>query len=157
MKDKIVPEVTLAMSNAVQVSNKLHITMKTKLTNQGQFLMRTFQKQLFLSDICIWQDLYREGARKFLIVNIPSIGCLPAVKALASSGPLNSTDKIGCMRAYNDLVDIANLGIEKILSELSSKLQRVHISIGDLYGFIKEAIRHPAKYGIHGYFFSDLC
>ncbi|KAG9445020.1 hypothetical protein H6P81_016360 [Aristolochia fimbriata] len=93
------------------------------------------------------QDLHKEGAKNFMVFNIPAIGCTPLLLTLASPGPYNSTDAMGCLKDYNELVRFFNHELEKVLSYLNLQLKESKIMVADIYGFMLEAIAHPSKYG----------
>ncbi|KAJ8621471.1 hypothetical protein MRB53_030000 [Persea americana] len=93
------------------------------------------------------QDLHREGARNFMVFNVPAIGCTPLLLTLASSGAYNSTDGLGCLKEYNGVVEFANLELGKALNALHHQLEDITIMVADLYAFMLEAIANPTRYG----------
>ncbi|XP_068664282.1 GDSL esterase/lipase At4g01130-like [Aristolochia californica] len=110
VKENIVPQVTAAISKAVQ-------------------------------------DLHREGAKNFMVFNVLAIGCIPTLLTLASPGPYNSTDALGCLKDYNELVQFSNHELEKALSTINQQLKDTNIMVADIYGFMLEAVGHPSNFG----------
>lgn len=92
------------------------------------------------------QDLHNEGAKNFLVINIPAFGCIPLFLA-SSAGPFNATDKIGCLKGYNELARFSNLELDKALFNLNQQLPEIVIAIGDIYAFMIDIFRHPSNYG----------
>ncbi|XP_043693829.1 GDSL esterase/lipase 7-like isoform X4 [Telopea speciosissima] len=86
------------------------------------------------------QDLYKLGARKFVVFNIAAIGCIPS--ALSSK---NLTS--GCVEDENQLVSIYNEGLPDMLHELNASLKGSTFVLGDLYGLIYDLNQTPYKYG----------
>lgn len=84
---------------------------------------------------------YQAGARKFLVVNVPSIGLLPSVRllnpALAGLGGPADTATI----QYN-------LGLAGTVGLLRNDLSDVQILEFDLYALIKEIYLHKEDFGL---------
>ncbi|KAK9091499.1 hypothetical protein Sjap_024676 [Stephania japonica] len=94
------------------------------------------------------QDLHKEEAKNFLIFNVPAVGCMPMVLAMASQGPFNSTDKMGCLKEYNAVADFGNKELEKSLINIKKHEKDINVMvIADLYSFYLDAIKSPASYG----------
>ncbi|KAF6150243.1 hypothetical protein GIB67_000117 [Kingdonia uniflora] len=92
-------------------------------------------------------DLHKEGAKNFMIVDIPAIGCMPSTLALASQGPYNSTDQWGCFEEYNDIEYFANKEVKKSIGNIKQQLEDVEIKVFSIYNFTLEAMANPTKYG----------
>ncbi|KAF6150246.1 hypothetical protein GIB67_000120 [Kingdonia uniflora] len=92
-------------------------------------------------------DLRKEGAKNFMIFDIPAIGCTPLALTLASQGPFNTTDQWGCLEEYNDIVHFANKELEESISSLKQQLEVVEIKVVSLYKFFSEAMSNPTDYG----------
>ena len=80
--------------------------------------------------------LYSQGARNFLLVNVPDIGITPAVKQL---GPIIASVATQLTNGFNLELDIMinyfnNIGID--------------VRILNLYNLLNEIIADPASYGI---------
>ncbi|XP_077241718.1 GDSL esterase/lipase ENOD8-like [Tasmannia lanceolata] len=93
------------------------------------------------------EDLHKEGAENFMVFTVPAIGCLPTLLARASVGPFNSTDELGCLKEYNDVVQFSNLELQKALANLTHQIDGINIMVADVYGFMLEAIVNPSAYG----------
>ncbi|KAF8389967.1 hypothetical protein HHK36_024487 [Tetracentron sinense] len=93
------------------------------------------------------QDLYKEGAKNFMVFNILAIGCTPSRLVRGSQGPFNSTDSLGCLQEYNDVVDFANLELEKSLCNIAKQFKDVSIVVVDLYKFMLDAVANPTSNG----------
>ena len=84
--------------------------------------------------------LYNQGARDFIVMNVPDIGETPAVKKLDASIP-------GIAFYANSLADNFNLGLDQLISYLND-LPGIDVRILDIYALLNEIILDPASYGI---------
>ncbi|KAJ7542846.1 hypothetical protein O6H91_09G014700 [Diphasiastrum complanatum] len=93
------------------------------------------------------EDLYTEGARAILIVNLPPVGCTPEVLTFVRGHP-HEYDSVGCFRPYNEVFRAHN----KVLKELWHNLTRLHPDAtfvhADYYAISYDILRHPLKYGM---------
>ncbi|KAK9105929.1 hypothetical protein Scep_022773 [Stephania cephalantha] len=93
------------------------------------------------------QDLHKEEAKNFLIFNVPAVGCIPMVLAMASQVSFNSTDKMGCPKEYNAVADFGNKELEKSLIKIKKQKKDINVMVADLYSFYLDAIESPTSYG----------
>jgi phospholipase/lecithinase/hemolysin len=87
------------------------------------------------------QTLYAQGARKFLIVNVPSLGNAPAVRLLDTIYP-------GTVFAANYLSSIFNSGLTQMQNDLNQGLPGIDVRTLDLYALLNEIIATPASFGL---------
>jgi phospholipase/lecithinase/hemolysin len=83
--------------------------------------------------------LYAHGARRFLLLNVPDVGQIPAVRALNSTLPGIATVANTISQAYN----AALLGAVQQLSGLPA----IDIRVVDVYTLLNTVLAHPAAYG----------
>ncbi|XP_019265027.1 PREDICTED: GDSL esterase/lipase EXL3-like isoform X2 [Nicotiana attenuata] len=86
-------------------------------------------------------ELYKLGARKFWILGIPAIGCLPSQRTLA--GGLNRM----CSQEYNQAAQLANTKFSIAINSLSKKLPQSKLVFIDIYNPLLGLIFNPQKYG----------
>ncbi|KAJ4977849.1 hypothetical protein NE237_008629 [Protea cynaroides] len=86
------------------------------------------------------QDLYNLGARKFVVFNIPPIGCTPA---LINKENITS----GCAEDVNQLVSLYNKGFPSMLQELSTSLQGSTFVQGDIFASSLVLSQNLTNYG----------
>ena len=82
-----------------------------------------------------------QGARKFLLVNVPPIGETPAVKMIDALIP-------GAADSANLLSVGFNTGLEQIQDGLNGSLPGIDIRILDVYTLLNEIIADPDSFGI---------
>jgi outer membrane lipase/esterase len=87
------------------------------------------------------QRLYVQGARKFLLLDVPAIGDTPAVGILNNMYP-------GTADAANYLTDIFNAGLADLQVFLKQSLPEVDVRTLDLNMLLSEIIDDPASFGI---------
>lgn len=86
------------------------------------------------------QTLYAQGARKFLLVNVPAIGNTPAVRILDNYFP-------GIADGANYLSTVFNAGLAELQNNLN-QLDGIDVRTLDLYAILNEIINAPASFGI---------
>ncbi|CAN6177312.1 unnamed protein product [Urochloa humidicola] len=84
-------------------------------------------------------ELYSTGARKFAIINVWQLGCVPAVRALSPAGT--------CSGLLNQLAGGFNGALESLLAGLARKLPGLDYSLADLFGFTQDTLADPASAG----------
>ncbi|CAK7338924.1 unnamed protein product [Dovyalis caffra] len=89
------------------------------------------------------QEIYKIGGRKFGLLNLAAIGCVPALRALK----LTTTGGSGCMDEVTVLAKLHNRKIHKAFEELEGQLKGFKYSIFDSYTATNERLNNPSKYG----------
>lgn len=87
------------------------------------------------------QSLYSQGARRFLLVNVPAVGETPAVKALNYVYP-------GTAYFANLFSEEFNYFLAMVQANLNDGLEDVDIRTLDLYTLFYEVIADPESFGI---------
>lgn len=87
--------------------------------------------------------LYGQGARKFLLVNVPPIGETPAVKSIDDIFPFP-----GGVYFANHLSAKFNAGLGQIQTGLNGSLPEVDIRILDVFTLLNQIIADPESFGI---------
>jgi phospholipase/lecithinase/hemolysin len=90
------------------------------------------------------QTLYAQGARNFLLVNVPAIGATPAVKIIDSQ--FGGSGAI--IAAANSLAEGFDSGLAALQQNLNAFLPGVDIRTLDLYALLNEIIGNPASFDI---------
>eukprot|EP01018_Ginkgo_biloba_P013934 Gb_05392 [translate_table: standard] len=88
-------------------------------------------------------NLYRRGARNFILLDIPPLGCTPNSR-LAGLSTWNGS----CLKIANQLVMAFNSGLRVLSSNLNQKHKgALTILNPDSYGFVLNIIHHGRAYG----------
>ncbi|KAK2970018.1 hypothetical protein RJ640_008358, partial [Escallonia rubra] len=87
------------------------------------------------------KDIHRKGGRKFGLLNLPPLGCLPIAKPLI---PGNTSE---CMEEITTLVKLHNKALPKVLQKLDVQLKGFAYSIFDFYTALSERMDNPHRYG----------
>jgi phospholipase/lecithinase/hemolysin len=85
------------------------------------------------------QELYSMGARKFAVVNIWPLGCVPAVRVLSPAG--------ACSGLLNQLAAGFNGALGTLVAGLAPRLPGLVYSLADFYGFTQDVLSNPAASG----------
>ncbi|CAN6216111.1 unnamed protein product [Urochloa humidicola] len=84
-------------------------------------------------------ELYSMGARKFAIINVWQLGCVPAVRVLSPAG--------ACSGLLNQLAGGFNGALGSLLGGLAPRLPGLAYSLADLFGFTQDTLADPAPAG----------
>lgn len=88
--------------------------------------------------------LYQAGARKFLVVNAPSIGLLPSIRALEPLFPGLS----GLGGVADQVTQQFNANLAGVVTMAQGSLPGVQIGQFNLYGLISAIYTHPSDFGL---------
>ncbi|KAJ9561801.1 hypothetical protein OSB04_006961, partial [Centaurea solstitialis] len=80
-------------------------------------------------------NLYKLGARKFGIIDIPPIGCCPAARAFNATG--------GCIQDLNDNARLFYGSMQSHLAKLSLVFKGFKYSLGNTYAMTMNVIDNP--------------
>ncbi|XP_030466631.2 GDSL esterase/lipase 5-like [Syzygium oleosum] len=87
----------------------------------------------------VLQGIYKVGGRKFAMIGIGKIGCVPGLRLLTRNG--------ACSDEANKLAKLHNVALAAILAKLETQLQGFEYSYFDYYTSGSERIQYPSKYG----------
>ncbi|KAF8027486.1 hypothetical protein BT93_E0404 [Corymbia citriodora subsp. variegata] len=85
------------------------------------------------------EGIYKVGGRKFGMIGIRNIGCLPSMRKSTGNG--------SCLRIANDFAKLHNRALVSILKKPEAQLQGFNYSYFDFYTSARDRIRNPSKYG----------
>lgn len=92
------------------------------------------------------ETLYFAGARRFVVVNGPDLGLVPAV--LLTGNPAIKAGATALSAGYN-------AGLAAAVAGLSAGLPGIHIALVDLFSFLDDVVANPDKYGLTDV--TDMC
>lgn len=72
-----------------------------------------------------WQELYKLGAKKFSVLSVGAIGCVPLMRALDHHG--------NCVEEVNRLAQAFYAVISSLLQQFSTQFPGFTYSLGNLY------------------------
>lgn len=84
--------------------------------------------------------LHAMGARKFGVINVGLIGCVPSVQSSSGHGD-------GCDNGMNSLAAEFNAALGPVLSGLATRLHKFRYSLADFYGFSNATFANPSTAG----------
>ncbi|OAY36340.1 hypothetical protein MANES_11G013800v8 [Manihot esculenta] len=87
-------------------------------------------------------DVYELGGRKFAFINLPELGCLPAMRIIK---PENNGK---CLEEASLLATLHNKALSKLLFGLEKQLKGFRYSIYDFKTSLHQRMKHPSKYGL---------
>lgn len=87
------------------------------------------------------QQIYKRGARKFVFMNLPPLGCLPGTRIIDSEG--NGS----CLQELSSLASLHNQALSVVLLQLEKQLKGFKFSLYDFNADLTQMINFPFKYG----------
>ncbi|XP_059065082.1 GDSL esterase/lipase At2g23540 [Cryptomeria japonica] len=90
--------------------------------------------------------LYNHGARKFIVFDIPPLGCSPFFRHVAKLLPPLSDDK-GCLEFLNFVVEPYSIAFRTSLTELAEKLDEATIIQVNDHDLVMNFIENGEAYG----------
>ncbi|KAI8569469.1 hypothetical protein RHMOL_Rhmol02G0281900 [Rhododendron molle] len=112
------------------------------LTNSSFFQLNSredYTKMVIGNITDVMKEIYEAGGRKFALLSLGPLDCVPLVRALNPAGE--------CLQEVTALLKHHNTAISKVLKKLEMQLQGFKYSNFDLYNSFKERIENPSKYG----------
>ncbi|KAJ9179463.1 hypothetical protein P3X46_011250 [Hevea brasiliensis] len=89
----------------------------------------------------VLKEVYKLGGRKFAFINLPALGCLPAMRIIK---PQNNGR---CLEETSLLATLHNKALSKLLFGLEKQLKGFKYSIFDFKTSLQQRMKHPSKYG----------
>ncbi|KAF8012810.1 hypothetical protein BT93_I0846 [Corymbia citriodora subsp. variegata] len=87
----------------------------------------------------VLKGIYEVGGRKFAMIGIAQLGCVPSRRASTRNG--------ACSGEANRIAQLHNVALTSILTKLETQLQGFEYSYFDFYTSSSERIQYPSKYG----------
>ncbi|KAK6121527.1 hypothetical protein DH2020_044733 [Rehmannia glutinosa] len=91
------------------------------------------------------KNLYRLGARKFGIINVPAVGCCPSQRLVQKQ--INGTDD--CYEAMNDFALAFDSALDSLLRNISLKLPGIKYSLGNAHQMTLDVITNSEFFGFN--------
>lgn len=91
------------------------------------------------------QGVYKDGGRKFVMLNLAPLGCLPILRALnLQKGVTNGS----CMEEVTNMAKMFNSALPKMLKQLEKQLPGFKHTIFNTFKVSAETYDNPTKYGM---------
>ncbi|XVE60831.1 hypothetical protein DITRI_Ditri05aG0158200 [Diplodiscus trichospermus] len=84
------------------------------------------------------KKLYNLGARKFVLMSVNPLGCVPMV---------NGMRKGGCIKALNQAATLFNHGLKSLIDVAKSDMPSSNLVFVNSYNIIRDIIKNPASKG----------
>jgi len=92
-------------------------------------------KIIFLLHFPTWQNLLNLGARKFGILSVPPVGCVPILRGTTSDGQ--------CIHQLNVIAQFFFVALNGVLQDLNSEFPDMKYSLGNTYAIINSMTENP--------------
>ncbi|TMW84503.1 hypothetical protein EJD97_025044 [Solanum chilense] len=92
----------------------------------------------------VLKGIYKEGGRKFVMLNVGPIGCIPTIKAFNfQKGVTNGS----CMEEVTNMTKMFNSALPQMLKKLEKQLHGFKYTIFNFFKVFRDSIDNPTKYG----------
>ncbi|KAK8654906.1 hypothetical protein V6N13_107502 [Hibiscus sabdariffa] len=119
-------------SNDLGITYEFEMHDKYSVDEYVKLLVQELSKQL--------KRLHTLGARKFLVNNVPPLGCQPF--------NINTRNNSGsCVEQMNELISVYNDLLPGLLTQLQSTLPGSKFVLRDVYKIFRDVIASPESYG----------
>ncbi|XP_015168407.1 GDSL esterase/lipase 5-like [Solanum tuberosum] len=89
--------------------------------------------------------IYKEGGRKFVMLNLGPLGCLPLMRPLnLQIGVTNGS----CMEKATNLAKMFNSALPEMLKKLEKQLPGFKYTVFNFFKVLADSIDNPTKYGL---------
>lgn len=86
----------------------------------------------------IQQEIYKKGGRKFGILNLGALGCVPSMRAAFNGS---------CVNEITAIVKLHNNLLQKRIEKMEEKLEGFRYSIFDFFSTGMERLDNPSNFG----------
>ncbi|XP_014521590.1 GDSL esterase/lipase 5 [Vigna radiata var. radiata] len=90
----------------------------------------------------IIKGIYKRGARKFVLMNLPPLGCLPGTRII------DVEENGKCLQELSNLASLHNRVLHVVLLQLENKLKGFKFALYDFHTDVTQMMNHPFKYGL---------
>ncbi|WMV34830.1 hypothetical protein MTR67_028215 [Solanum verrucosum] len=135
------------LSNAVYIFSTANNDMFAPLFANSSFpYSDTEYLQMIMGNLTsVLKGIYKEGGRKFVMLNLGPLGCLPLMRALnLQIGVTNGS----CMEKATNLAKMFNLALPEMLKQLEKQLPGFKYTIFNFFKVLVDSIDNPTKYGL---------
>jgi len=88
------------------------------------------------------------GGRDLLVINLPPLGCIPAMLTLFPDNSPDSYDSRGCYKEINRITSNHNALLEESVIDLRARYPDVNLYYGDLHGVYLNMLTDPRSYNV---------
>ncbi|KAG0601664.1 hypothetical protein M758_11G130200 [Ceratodon purpureus] len=94
------------------------------------------------------EGLIAAGALTMLVVNLPPLGCIPALLTLYSGATGNQYDEYGCLKELNLITATHNEVLSDEVIKLRAKYPKVYFYYGNVHDVYTDILKAPSKYNV---------
>lgn len=139
---------TATLSKGIHVIMPAHNDYSNVLVSSSNFDAPSLVVAVVAAIEDALREIYKEGARTMIVMNVLPLGCAPSFLSFASASPPVNFDSNQCVSSYNDVVNLHNSHLQQLIEQLRKELSWGGLILFDLNAIYLDAVRHPSKYGV---------
>ncbi|KAL9231444.1 hypothetical protein vseg_006674 [Gypsophila vaccaria] len=133
-------DLTTQVLNFQQAIGRMERTIGVNRTGYSDYIISRLQ--------LIIQLLYKLGGRRFGVVGLAPLGCLPIQVTVGSIWPTSHWLQRVCVDQQNLDVLVYNEKLQNLLNQMQSQYPNARFAYGDIYNPMMDMINNPRKYGL---------
>lgn len=94
------------------------------------------------------ENVIEFGGIDLLVINLPPLGCIPAMLTLFLESTPDSYDSRGCLKELNKITTAHNAQLGDAMITLRAKYPTANLYYGDLHGVYTDILSSPKSYNI---------
>lgn len=95
----------------------------------------------------VWQGIYDFGARYILVVNLPPLGCIPALLTRFQGSAESRYDRYGCLIDANEVSKVHNTLLGRRVDTLRTTYPNATFYLGDYHKVYKQVLKNSSRFG----------
>ncbi|KAL0853350.1 hypothetical protein Bca101_058502 [Brassica carinata] len=111
------------------------------LTNQSLSISMSQHVDIVIGNLTTFiKEIYKIGGRKFGFLNVPDLGCFPALRILKQKND-------SCLRDASTLASMHNKALSNLLFKMQRQVKGFKFSLFDMNKSLRLRMHHPSKFG----------
>ncbi|CAE5960162.1 unnamed protein product [Arabidopsis arenosa] len=111
------------------------------LTNQSLSISMSQHVDIVIGNLTTFiHEIYKIGGRKFGFLNVPDLGCFPALRILQLKND-------SCLRDASRLANMHNIALANLLFKMQRQVKGFKFSLFDMNKSLRVRMQHPSKFG----------
>lgn len=140
-----VPDVVAAITTAIEVISFWYSHTFISVNRVSEEISNQREYWQVVSNVSL-QSLVAADAQEILVVNLPPLGCNPALLTLYAESYADEYDLNGCLKKINLITDTHNRILEDEIIKIRAKYPAIYLYYGNAHAVYSDILGQPSKY-----------